>query len=69
MYMQKVTEYDVTNISDTQPRKNMITMGMVDTSDLMTIINMSYRNILSITYTEMGHLNTYNSIYCNENER
>ena len=35
--MQKVTEYDVTNISGTQPRKNMI-MGKVDTSDLMMII-------------------------------
>ena len=31
-------KYDVTNISDTQPRKNMITMGKVDTSDLMMII-------------------------------
>ena len=29
--------------------------------------NMSYRYILSITYTEMGQLNTYNPIYCNEN--
>ena len=31
--------------------------------------NMSYRYILSITYTEMGQLNIYNPIYCNENER
>ena len=31
--------------------------------------NMSYRYILSITYTEMGQLNTYNPIYCNENTR
>ena len=31
--------------------------------------NMSYRCILSITYTEMGQLNTYNPIYCNENKR
>ena len=31
MYMQYVTEYDVTNISDTQPRKNVITTGKVDT--------------------------------------
>ena len=38
MYMQYVTEYDVSNISDTQPRENMITMGKVDTSDLMMII-------------------------------
>ena len=37
-YMQYVTEYDVANISDTRPRKNMITMGKVDTSDLMMII-------------------------------
>ena len=35
--MQKVTEYDVTNITGTQPQKNMI-MGKVDTSDLMMII-------------------------------
>ena len=27
--------------------------------------NMSYRYILSITYTEMGQLNTYSPIYCN----
>ena len=31
--------------------------------------NMSYRYILSITYTEMGQLNTYNPIYCNRNKR
>ena len=31
--------------------------------------NMSYRYILSITYTEMGQLNTYNPIYCNGNTR
>ena len=36
--MQWVTEYHVTNISGTKPRKNMITMGKVDTSDLMMII-------------------------------
>ena len=33
-----MTEHDVTNISGTQPRKNMITMGKVETSDLMMII-------------------------------
>ena len=38
MYIQLVTEYDVTNISGTQPRKNVITMGKVDTFDLMMII-------------------------------
>ena len=31
--------------------------------------NMSYRYILSITYTEMDQLNTYNPIFCNENKR
>ena len=36
MYMQLMTEYDVTNISGTQPRKNMI-IGKVDTSNLMII--------------------------------
>ena len=30
--------------------------------------NMSFRYILSITYTEMRQLNTYNPIYCNENK-
>ena len=29
------------NISDTRPRKNMITMGKVDTSDLMMIITLA----------------------------
>ena len=29
--MQWVTEYDATNVAGTQPRKNMITMGKVDT--------------------------------------
>ena len=38
MYMPYVTQYDETNISDTRPRKNMITIGKVDTSDLMMII-------------------------------
>ena len=31
--------------------------------------NMSYRYILSITYTEMDLMNIYNPIYCNENKR
>ena len=30
--------------------------------------NMSNRYILSVPYTEMGQLNTYNPIYCNENK-
>ena len=61
-------EYDVTNISGTQPRKNMITMGKVDTSDLMMItwaIDISFQS----PRTEMGQLNTYNPIYCTENKR
>ena len=37
-YIYNVTEYDVTNISGTQPEKNIITMGKVDTSDFMMII-------------------------------
>ena len=36
--MPNVTEYDATNISGTQPLKNMIIMGKIDTSDLMMII-------------------------------
>ena len=39
MYMQYVKESDVTNISGTQPRKNTITMGKVDTSDMMMTIS------------------------------
>ena len=31
--------------------------------------NMSYRYILSITYTDIGQLNTYKPIYWNENKR
>ena len=69
MYMQYVTEYDVTNISGTQPRQTMIRIGKVDTSDLMMIIIWATDISFSITYTEMGQLNTYNPIYCNENER
>ena len=48
MYMQYVTEYDVINISDTRPQKNMITMGKIDTSYLMMIvtwgINISFQS-------------------------
>ena len=44
--MQLVTEYNVTSISGTQPRKNMI-MGKVDNSE--DDDNMSYGYILSIT--------------------
>ena len=30
--------------------------------------NTSFRYILSINYTEVGQLNTYNPIYCNKNK-
>ena len=32
-------------------------------------ISYRYRYIFSITYTEMGQLNTYSPIYCNENKK
>ena len=67
--MQQVTEYDVTNISGTQPRKNMTTMGKVDTSDLMMIITWAIDISFQSPRTEMGQLNTYNPIYCNENKK
>ena len=60
MYMQQVTEYDVTNISGTQPQKNMITMGKWFDDDN----KISYGYILSITQTEMGQLNIYNHGIC-----
>ena len=43
--------------------------GKVGHSRLDDDNNMSYRYILSITYTEMSQLNTYNPIYCNEIKR
>ena len=57
--MQYMTEYDVTNISDPRPWKNMITMGKVDKSDLMMMItwaiNISFQSPeliwVSWTYT------------------
>ena len=55
-------------ISGTQPRKNMTTMGKVDTSDLIMIITWAMDTLL-ITYTEMGQLNTLNPIYYDENKR
>ena len=66
MYMQYVTEYTVTNISDTRPQTNMITMGKIDTSDLMMIITWAVKYILSIAWTEMDQLNTYNPLYFND---
>ena len=41
-----MTENGSTTISDTQPRKNMTTIGKVDTSDLMMII----RWIINISF-------------------
>ena len=69
MYMQLVTKYDVTNISDTQPRKKYDNNGKGVYFRFDDDNNMSYWYILSFTYTEMGQLNTYNSIYWNENKR
>ena len=61
-YMQWVTEYDVTNISATQPRENMITMGKVDTSDLMMImtwaIDMSYQSHI-LKWASWTHITPY----------
>ena len=58
--MQSVTEYDVTNISGTQLREKYDNNGKVGYFRFDDDNNMSYRYILSITYTEMGQLNTYN---------
>ena len=68
MYMQQVTEYDVTNISDTTMERND-NNGKRGYFRFDNDNNMSYRYIYSITNTEMGHLNTYNPIYCNGNKR
>ena len=45
MYMQNMTEYDVTNISDTRPRKNMITMGKVD----MEFYDCAYSSLMKVS--------------------
>ena len=64
MYMQYVTEYDVTNIWHTTTEK-------YDNNGKDWYLrfdydnNMSYKYILSITWTEMGQLNTYNPMYFN----
>ena len=69
MYMQWVTQYDVTSISDTQPRKKYDINGKGGHFRFDNDNNLSYRYIISITYTEMGQLNIYNPIFCNENKR
>ena len=56
--MQNVTEYDVMNISGTQPRKRYDNNGKGGYFRFDDDNNISYRYILSITYTEMGQLNT-----------
>ena len=56
--MQKVTEYDVMNISGTQPRKRYDNNGKGGYFRFDDDNNISYRYILSITNTEMGQLNT-----------
>ena len=67
--MQQVTDYDVTNSPGTQPQQKYDYNGKGGYFRFDDDNNMSYRYILSITYTKMGQLNTYNPIYCNENER
>ena len=42
MYMNKLKAYDGTTASETQPRKNITTTGMFDTSDLMLWIPFDY---------------------------
>ena len=54
MYMQYVTEYDVTNISDTRWRKKYDNNGKGWYFRFDDDNNMSYKYILSITWTEMG---------------
>ena len=66
MYMQYVTEYDVKNISDTRPRKKYDNNGKGWYFRFVDDNNMSYKYILSITWPEMGQLNTYNPIYFND---
>ena len=70
MYMQQVTEYGVTNISGTKPRKNMTTMGKIDTSDLIMIEIWATDISFQSTKPGMGQLNTHNPMwYYNNNGR
>ena len=43
--------------------------GKVDTSDLIMIITWAIDISFQSLRTEMGQLNTYNPIYCNENKK
>ena len=52
----KPTAISGTTISGTQSRKNMPTMGKVDTSDFYDDNKISYKYILSITWAWMDHL-------------
>ena len=62
-------QYDGTTNTDTQPQKNLTTMGKVDTSDLVLVrrwvTNMFSR---SPQLGSVGQLNTCNAICCKEEE-
>ena len=68
----KWQEYDVTNISGTKPRKNMITMGKVDTSDLMMItwaIDLSFQSPI-LKWASWTHTTPYIAMNpCNHSTR
>ena len=65
-----VTKYFVTNISGTQPRKYMITMGKVDTSDLMMIITWAMDISLQSPKLKCASSTyTYNHKYSNGNDK
>ena len=66
MYMQYVTEYDVTNISRHTTTEKYDNNGKGWYFRFDDDNDMSYKYILSITWTEMGQLNTYNPIYFND---
>ena len=54
MYMQQATEYDVTNISGLQPRKNM-TMGKVNTSLFTNLLDYQENIPLHPTNTSLSY--------------
>ena len=61
-----MTEYDVTNIPGTQSRKNMKTMGQVDTSYLMMIITWSIGISFQSPYLNgpVEHIQPHILCYC-----
>ena len=60
-YVQKkriLTEYDVTNIWGPQTRKNMITMGNLDISDLMMTM-MTRATDIPVQSPELKYIDAY----------